>query len=282
LEVPATRGEEFDIGGSDILTYREMLKTFAELLHKERFFVRVPFSNISLSSYVASLMTPVPAPLIRCLMEGLQDEVVCQESRIRDLLPFEPLTYREAITRAISREEQDRVDTRWSDAYPRDHDLAVKLHQLGETPLYRAHHSLVTGKDASRLFASTCKIGGREGWFHSNWMWRLRGAVDRMLLGVGTARARKSYSTLAVGDVIDFWRIEDLRPDERLLLRAEMKIPGSAWLEFKIENLGEANRLSVIAHYHTTSLWGRLYWYSFMPFHRFIFQRLIEQIEEKS
>ena len=103
-----------------------------------------------------------------------------------------------------------------------------------------------------------------------------------MLLGVGTARARKSYSKLAVGDVIDFWRIEDLRPDERLLLRAEMKIPGSAWLEFKIENLGEENRLSVTAHYHINSLWGRIYWYSFMPFHRFIFQRLIEQIEEKS
>ena len=106
--------------------------------------------------------------------------------------------------------------------------------------------------------------------------------MDRVLLGVGTARARKKLSTLAVGDVIDFWRIEDLKEGRRLLLRAEMKIPGSAWLEFKIEELGEEQRFSVIARYHTTHWWGKIYWYAFLPFHHFIFQRLIEQIEERS
>ena len=106
--------------------------------------------------------------------------------------------------------------------------------------------------------------------------------ADRMLLGVGTARARKSYTRLAVGDVIDFWRIEDLKDFQRILLRAEMKLPGSAWLEFKIERIGEQNRFSVTAYYHTSSFWGELYWYCFLPFHHFIFQRLIEQIEDKS
>lgn len=282
MEVPETAGEEFDIGGSGEATYQGMLKCFAEHLNKKTFFIPAPFSNIALFSYLASLLTPVPASIIRCLMEGVQDEVVCRNDRIREFLPFEPLTYEEAIARAMSREEQDRVDTRWSDAYPRDHESAVKLHELGERPQYTAHSSLLTSKDASRLFIAICKIGGKEGWFHSNWMWQLRGAADRMLLGVGTARARRSYSKLGVGDVIDFWRIEDLETNHRLLLRAEMKIPGSAWLEFKIERAGEEHRLSVTAYYHTSSLWGKIYWYSFLPFHYFIFQRLIELIEDKS
>jgi len=113
-------------------------------------------------------------------------------------------------------------------------------------------------------------------------MWRLRGAADRLLLGVGTARARKSYSKLGIGDVIDFWRIEDLQENRRLLLRAEMKLPGSALLEFRIDKVGMDQRLSVKAYYHTVTLWGKLYWYIFLPFHHFIFQRLIEQIEERS
>ena len=282
LEVPETTGKEFDIGGSVDITYKQVLKSFARHLNKRRLFIHVPFSSISLSAYIASLLTPVPAPIITCLMEGVKDDVVCHDEGIKKLLPFETLTYEEAIVRAIYREELDKVDTRWSDAYPRDHKLAVKLHELDERPKFTAHYSLLTPKDAFRLFSSICKIGGREGWFHSNWMWRLRGMVDRMLLGVGTARARKSYTRLEVGDVIDFWRIEDLKPGRRLLLRAEMKIPGSAWLEFKIGRIGGQYRLSVNAYYRTISLWGKIYWYSCLPLHHFIFQRLIEQIENRS
>ena len=282
MEVPETAGEEFDIGGSPDATYREVLESFAEHLGKKRFFLRVPFSNISLSAYVVSLLTPVPAPIIHCLVEGVKDDVICRDAQIKAVLPFEILDYREAISRAMSREELDAVDTRWSDAYPRVQKLVIRLHELPGRPRFSAHHSVLTTKEPSRIFASICKIGGKEGWFHSNWMWRARGMVDRLLLGVGTARARKKYSGLAVGDVIDFWRIEDLQLNQRLLLRAEMKMPGSAWLEFRIDNVDQLKRLSVAAYYHTTSVWGKIYWCSFLPFHRFIFQRLIEQIEAKS
>jgi uncharacterized protein YbjT (DUF2867 family) len=282
MELPETAGKEFDIGGSPDATYREVLESFAEHLGKKRFFLRIPFSNISLSAYMASLLTPVPAPIIHCLVEGVKDDVLCRDAEIEAVLPFEILGYQEAISRAISREGLDAVDTRWSDAYPRVHKLVIRLHELRGRPRFTAHHSLLTTKEPSRIFASICKIGGKEGWFHSNWMWRARGMVDRLLLGVGTARARKRHPRLAVGDVIDFWRIEDLQLNQRLLLRAEMKMPGSAWLEFRIDSVGELKRLSVNAYYHTVSVWGMIYWCSFLPFHHFIFQRLIEQIEAKS
>jgi len=147
----------------------------------------------------------------------------------------------------MSREEQDRVYTRWSDAYPPAHDLALKLYELNNKPTYIASYSLLTEKSASSLFKSICMIGGREGWFHSSWMWRLRGAIDRIFLGVGTARGRKSYSSLKINDVIDFWRVEDLQVNKKLLLRSEMQLPGKAWLQFNISDLANKRMLNISA-----------------------------------
>jgi hypothetical protein len=125
-------------------------------------------------------------------------------------------------------------------------------------------------------------VGGKEGWFSNNWMWRLRGAVDRIFLGVGSVRGRRSLADLRVGDVIDFWRVESLKPDAMLLLRAEMRLPGKAWLQFNVDRIERWNRLSVNAYYRPNGLLGRLYWYAFLPFHFLIFRRLIEQIEKRS
>lgn len=282
LETPETTGKYFDIGGKDILTYQKMMTILAELLHKKRFFISLPYSNIRFYAYIISLFTPVPDPITRCLMEGLKNEVICQDDAIKNFLPFESITYREAIIRAMSREEQDKVYTRWSDSYPPAHELALKLDELKEVPKYTTNYSLITEKNESSLFNSICKIGGKEGWFHRNWMWRLRGGFDRMLLGVGSSRGRRSLSSLKINDVIDFWRVEDLQHDKRLLLRAEMKLPGKSWLGFIIEKEGRKRRLSVIAYYHTHSLIGRIYWYIFLPFHHFIFNDLIKQIEKRS
>lgn len=282
LETPSTSGQSFDIGGKDVLTYREMLQILAGLLGRRRLFVPCPFSNIGFFAYCASLLTPVPAPITRCLMEGITNEVVCQNDDIKRILTFEPLGYREALVRAMSREEQDKVHTRWSDAYPPAHELAMKLREIKGTVRYTSSYSLLTGKSAASLFRSVCKIGGKEGWFHGNWMWRLRGAIDRLLLGVGSSRGRRSSSSLRVDDVIDFWRVEDLKRDTMLLLRAEMKLPGKAWLQFKIDQEGNKNRLSVKAYYQPRGLFGRPYWYIFLPFHFFIFQSLIRQIEKRS
>ncbi len=282
LEVPETAGRSYDIGGKDVLTYKQMLKALARLQGKKRLFLFCPCSRIGLFAYLISLVTPVPAPITWCLMEGITNEVICQHEDIKRVLPFEPLGYREALVRAMSREEQDDVHTRWSDAYPPACDLAMKLRELGGVVRYAASYSLLTAKPASALFSSFCRIGGQEGWFHSNWMWRLRGAIDRILLGVGSARGRRSLSSLRVNDVIDFWRVEDLREDALLLLRAEMKLPGMAWLQFHVEPERSQNRLSVKAFFQPRGLFGKAYWFAFLPFHSFIFHNLIKQIERKS
>ncbi len=282
LETPETAGRSFDIGGKDILTYREMMEELAKIINKKRLFIPVPLSSIRLYSYILGLITSVPAPLVECLMDGLKSELICKDASIVSLIPFEPLSYNEAVRRALIREEEDRITTRWSDAYPKNHSLATKLHELSHRPRYITTYEIVTAKPQERLFRSICKIGGREGWFRTNWMWRLRGMVDKMLLGVGTARGRKSSTGLKINDVVDFWRVEDIREKRRLLLRAEMKLPGRAWLEFNIEKRGAKNRLSVTAYYDTDTIFGKLYWYAFLPFHFIIFKDLIRQIESRS
>ena len=282
LEKPETSGVSFDIGGRDVLTYEMMLQILADILGKKRLFITLPVSGLRFFAYLAGVFTPVPAPITRSLMEGLRNDVVCHDDRITSILPFEMLSYRDAIVRALSREDQDAVYTRWSDAYPPAHQLAMQLHELSTAPRFMAKSSLLTTKQDEALFRSVCRIGGKEGWFHGNWMWRLRGMLDRLLMGVGTARGRRSSSRLRVNDVIDFWRVEDLAPKRRLLLRAEMKLPGRAWLEFRIDPEGGKNRLSVKAHYDTRTLVGKIYWYVFLPFHWYIFARLLRQIEKRS
>lgn len=282
LENNDSTGKSFDIGGMDILTYEQMFRIFSELLGKKKLFLYSPFSSIKVYSYIASLITPVPARVISCLMEGTKNEVICQNDDIRDIVPFEPLSYKEALVRAMSREDQDRISTRWSDAYPPAHELAIKLSELKKPPHYIGSYKLLTQKDATSLFRSICQIGGGEGWFHSNWMWRLRGMLDRILLGVGTSRGRRSSHSLRINDVIDFWRVEDMKMNRSLLLRAEMKIPGRAWLEFRIEPEQEKNRLSVTAYFEPNGIAGKIYWYNFLPFHHFIFRDLIKQLEKKS
>jgi hypothetical protein len=282
LETEATAGRSYDIGGKDVLTYRDMLRILAGIQGKKRLFLPWPGSGVGLFSYLTSLVTPVPAAITWCLMESITHEVICQHEDAKRAVPFEPLSYREAVLKAMSREEQDEVHTRWSDAYPPASDLAMKLRELGGKVRYQASYSLVTEKAASSLFSSVCRIGGREGWFHSNWMWRLRGMIDRFLLGVGSARGRRSLSTLRINDVIDFWRVEDLRDDALLLLRAEMKLPGMAWLQFQVAPAETRRRLSVEAYFQPRGLFGKVYWYMFLPFHWFIFKNLIQQIERVS
>ncbi len=283
LELPETAGRSFDIGGPDVLTYEEMLKTHAQILGKKRLFIPSPISSIRFYSYVTSLLTPVPAAITWCLMESVTHDVVCQENDILELLPYRRITCREAFVLALSREEQDAVHTRWSDSYPPDYELAIKLRELKGAPTYTSSYSLVTDKPAHALFDSITHIGGRNGWFHSTFLWRIRGALDRLLRGVGTTRGRRSASTLRVNDVVDFWRVEEIKYHRQLLLRAEMKVPGYAWLEFRVDPIsGDKNRLSVNAYYKTKGFWGRTYWFIFLPFHHFIFGDLIRQIERRS
>jgi len=282
LEHEETQGREFDIGGSEILSYENMMKVVAGILEKKRFFPKLPL-NLNVFSYFASFITPVPAPITRSLMEGLANEVVCRNSDILSMISFETVPFREAVKRAMKIEEDDKITSRWSDAYPPTCDLAPRLHELSRRTRYTSTHFILTNKAAISLFYSICRIGGREGWFHNNWMWRLRGEIDRLLLGVGMKRGRRSQSELRENDVIDFFRVEKMEPMSRLLLRAEMKLPGLAWLEFTVkpDNQG-TNQLNVTAYFEPGGLFGVIYWYVFLPFHYLIFTRLIKAIERRS
>jgi hypothetical protein len=215
-------------------------------------------------------------------MDGLRNDVVCLDDSIKTFLDFEPLSYRQAILRALTREEQDRVSTRWSDAYPPAHELALKLHELNSKTTFKSMYSRTTDKPAAALFESVSQVGGKDGWLRSNWLWELRGVLDRVLMGVGMSRGRRSYSNLRINDVIDFWRIEDLQKNKRLLLRGEMKLPGRAWLEFCISEAEGRRKLAVTAYHDTHSVFGWAYWYGLLPFHGFIFMRLLKEIDRRS
>ena len=282
LEHDETIGKSFDIGGMDVLRYDEMIRILGGMLGKKTVNLPRCCSGIWSFAVLANLFTPVPWPIIRALLEGLRSDVVCQDNAIMKLIPFETLSFKESIIRAMTREEQDNVHTRWSDSYPPAHSLAIKLIELKSSPKYIKTYSLITYKDAVSIFSAVCTIGGAEGWFENNWMWRLRGMVDSMLGGVGIARGRRSSSELRVNDVIDFWRVEDLKPAGRLLLRAEMKLPGKAWLEFNINPSAHGNELAITAYFAPGGIFGDPYWYMFLPFHGIIFKDLLKQIEKKA
>lgn len=282
LEIKETSGKYFEIGGQDVVTIKDMMKVMADITGKKRLFIYSPISMISIYSYIASLITPVPASIIKCIFGGCKYNAVCETNEINKYLPFKPLSYKDMLLRAINRHEHDKIYTRWSDAYPPAHSLAMKFSELEEAPRYTSSYSTETFKGASTLFKTICDIGGKSGWFNSNWLWKVRGWGDRLLMGVGTARGRKSVSRLHINDVIDFWRVEVLIPNEMLLLRAEMKLPGMGWLEFKIKPEGDKNRLSVKAYYTTDTLFGKLYWYLFLPCHTYIFKDMVKEIENRS
>jgi uncharacterized protein YbjT (DUF2867 family) len=280
LETEETVGNTYDIGSDDVLSYEEMMKVMVKLLRKRRLFLPSPISNIKFYSYIISLISPVPAQMIACLLESVKNDVVVREYAIRKHIYFKTIRFKVALLRALSREEHDKIATRWSDAYPPAHELAMKLTELSPPARYVSRYSLLAEKEASSIFQSICQIGGKTGWFNTNWMWRMRGRIDRILMGVGTARGRRSASSLRINDVIDFWRVEDLIRDQKLLLRAEMRLPGKAWLEFVIEKKGQHNSLTVIAYFQPRGVAGRIYWYIFLPFHFFIFKDLLKQLSK--
>jgi len=278
LETRETEGKEYDIGGDDILNFREMMKILGKLLHKRRLFLPSPFSSIRLYSYLMSLISPVPAQIVASILNGLKKEVIVRNDEIKKKIDFKTIRFKVTLLRALSREEHDKISTRWSDAYPPAHELSIKLRELDTLPRYRSEYFILTEKKSSEIFEAICQIGGNHGWFNTNWMWRIRGRIDRLFMGVGTSRGRRSANSLRINDVIDFWRVEELEKDKRLILRAEMRLPGKAWLEFKIEPELSKNRLTVIAYFSPRGFAGKLYWYNFLPFHHIIFKDLTKQL----
>jgi len=281
MELEETAGQEFDIGGNDILTYDEKLKVLAKLLGKKRLVLPGILASPKLYAFFISLLTPVAKPITTALVVGCKNEVVCQNNDIKKYLDIELLSFKDALIRALSREEMDMIATRWTDAYPPAHTLAIKLNELNYATKYRSSYIILSHKTPSEIFNSVCQVGGKHGWFRKTWVWKVKSMLDIIFMGGVVTRGRRSFSSLRINDVIDYWRVENLIENKLLLLRAEARIPGKAWLGFNIDEGVGITKFSVNVYFEPKGIKGILYWYNFLPLHTIIFKKLLKQIENK-
>lgn len=273
---PNCLNQSFDIGGADILTYKEMLHRYAKNRGFRNWIISVPIMTPRLSSYWLHFVTSTSYPLAVSLVDSMNMEVIAKDQRLQKLLNIRPYTYDEAIQMAFRRIAQNSVVSSWKDSMVSGR-LNKKLNDYIQVPRFGVL------KDAQRLdnidpestFTALWKIGGSQGWYYANFLWKIRGYLDQLAGGVGLRRGRTHPDKIYAGDALDFWRV--LLADKkkkRLLLFAEMKLPGEAWLEFKIVG----NTLFQTATFRPRGLWGRLYWYSLVPFHFFIFKGMIRRL----
>ena len=284
LEHDEVKGRTFDIGGPDVLTYQELMAIYAEEARlRRRWIIPVPVLTPRLSSYWIHLVTPVPASLAKPLTEGLRNPVVCQENSIRSIIPQKLLTCREAIALALERVEQERVDTCWTDAGA---PPVPEWTHCGDAPyaggtILESGYRAVAEATPEELWKVVKGIGGSRGWYFANVLWWLRGLMDRLAGGVGLRRGRRHPDELRPGDALDFWRVLELEDAKRLLLLAEMKLPGEALLEFQLHRLGETRtEFLQLSRFLPRGLLGLLYWYGLYPLHQWIFKGMVGRIAE--
>jgi len=280
LETPESRGEIVEIGGSEVLTYGDMMMGYAEVRGLRRVLLPVPVLTPRLSSHWVHWMTPIPAEIARPLIEGLRNEVIVRDDTARRLFPdIQPLDYRTAVRRALARLEASQVETAWSDALVTSQgDVSPVVLTTQDGMIIERRQRLVraTPGDVYRAFTG---LGGQRGWLYANWAWSLRGMVDRLMGGVGLRRGRRHPNAVRAGDALDFWRVEAVEPDRLLRLRAEMKLPGDAWLQFEARpQSGQETLLLQTAFFAPKGLLGFLYWYLLYPLHGLIFSGLIRNL----
>lgn len=283
IEKPETENEIIEIGGKDVMTYADMMKTYARVNELKRILMPVPVLTPKLSSYWVHWMTPVPSSLARPLIEGLKNDVIVRDDKAKKLFPeIEPLGYEKAVRLAIRRIDTQEVETTWNDALlsSKGDERPVVLESKQGLIIERRIRMVTAGQ--SRVFKVFTSLGGEKGWLTFEWAWKLRGVLDRLAGGVGFRRGRRSAEELRVGDALDFWRVESIQKDRLLRLRAEMKVPGKAWLEFQAVPDDGSTKLVQTAYFEPKGLLGLLYWYGLYPFHSLIFSSMIDHIAREA
>ncbi|WP_038029391.1 SDR family oxidoreductase [Thermonema rossianum] len=274
----ACYGQSFDIGGPDVLSYKEMLLGYARVRGLKRLIFTVPVMTPRLSSYWLHFVTSVPYRLARALVDSMSVEVVCRDERIKAHVPFRAISYEEAIRRALDKIQNNEVASSWHDAMSSS-KRPIKISDFIEVPTYGCFKDVRKKKirDRQRTIERIWQIGGDKGWYYAQWLWRLRGLLDQAVGGVGLRRGRTHRDHIEAGDSVDFWRVLYANKEEgRLLLFAEMKLPGEAWLEFRIKD----GYLWQVATFRPKGLWGRLYWYAVLPMHEIVFRGLIHRLTQ--
>ncbi len=282
LDHPTASGI-YEIGGQDVLTYREMILRYARIRGLRRLIVSLPVPKPELSSRWVDLFTPIPHLIARPLVESLQTEVVVRSDRALQTFSVRPTGYDEAVRRALVRMAEDNVETTWASS------LSSLTRDQPEADVLGSHEGMLLDQRRryvraapSQIFETICALGGEEGWPAGNALWQLRGLMDRMVGGIGMRRGRRHPRELRVGDHLDFWRVEALDAPHLLRLRAEMKLPGRAWLQFEVLSDPAGARVEQTAFFEPHGLPGYLYWYSVLPFHRFVFPGLISTLKRRA
>lgn len=273
---PITYNQSFDIGGPDILTYKEMLLAFAEAKNLKRWIFTIPVMTPKLSSYWLYFVTSTSYKLATALVSSMKVEVICRDTKINTLLDVHPMTYKQALSRALTKVEEDKVASSWKDSLVSGR-FKSNISRYIKVPKKDCYIDRRKMQIQNREFTieRIWSIGGETGWYYGDWLWNLRGFIDKLYGGVGSRRGRTNQHEIHSGDALDFWRVLYANKEEgKLILFAEMKLPGEAWLEFKIIN----NTLYQSATFRPRGIWGKLYWYSVLPFHGFIFNGMLKKL----
>lgn len=280
LLMEETYDRHFDIGGPEVLTYKEMLLKFAQVRNLRRRIITVPVMTPRLSSYWLYFVTSTSYRLAINLVNSMKVKVVCSDNQLQQLLDIDLIAYEKAIKLAFDKVEQQEVLSSWTDALSSD-VLQKGISKLIEVPTYGCFKDQRQRQpdDPDAVLNRIWSIGGTTGWYYADSLWALRGFLDKMVGGVGLRRGRKSSHTISAGDSLDFWRVLYAdKTEKRLLLYAEMKLPGEAWLEFNIID----GTLYQTATFRPLGIWGRLYWYILLPIHALIFDGMIDHIANPS
>jgi len=280
LLVEKTFNRNFDLGCEDVLTYKEMLLGIAEVRNLKRKIWTVPVMTPRLSSYWLYFVTSTSYKLASSLVDSMKVEVVCRDNEINRILNIQPISYKEALIRAFAKIESNEIASSWKDSYSSS-DLNINISEFIRVPTFGCYKDERKRKFINRdsSIQKIWSIGGEKGWYYGNWLWRIRGYLDKLFGGVGLRRGRTNMTSLAAGDSLDFWRVLYANKEEgRLLLFAEMKLPGEAWLEFRLEG----DQLVQTATFRPLGLAGRIYWLAVTPFHGFIFNGLVSALSKDS
>ncbi|MCD4730793.1 MAG: SDR family oxidoreductase [Bacteroidales bacterium] len=278
---PETFHKTFDIGGPDILTYKQMMLDFASVRNLKRRIYTIPIMTPRLSLYWLYFVTATNYTLAVNLVKSMKVEVVCKEERLQQILQLELISYKEAVRRAFGQIKQNMVVSSWIDAISSsstnsDISAFIRLPEHG-CLIDQISKPLIAPQE--QVLRKICSIGGDNGWYYASALWTLRGFMDKLVGGVGLRRGRKNQTTIFAGDALDFWRVLVAdKEKQRLLLFAEMKLPGEAWLEFRIETRGGAPVLLPTATFRPRGITGRLYWYLIRPFNYFVFNGMAKAI----
>jgi uncharacterized protein YbjT (DUF2867 family) len=284
LRMPESAGRVIEIGGADVVSYGDMMKGYAKARGLRRLLIPVPVLTPHLSAHWVNWMTPVNAGIVYPLIEGLRNEVVVRDDTARRLVPeIEPMGYDSAVRKALAKLEAGQVETSWADCMASSCGDVRPVELTSDKGMQIERRQRLVAAPAEDVYASFSGLGGNRGWLYANWLWQLRGIADRLVGGPGFRRGRRHPDEVRVGDALDFWRVEAVEVGRLLRLRAEMKLPGKAWLQFEALPRDDGQTLLIqTAYLAPKGLSGLAYWYGMYPFHGLIFGHMIRAIGKRA